>query len=648
MASRTRPLIFHVGSKVACAMIGQYGRRRLLRQPLEPSTRPVLIGRRQLLEPFIEQVLTRRRWPLVNTMPRNTVYTRFGKYHCCFKARVNIAKKARYVLASPKPTLREVYLRDMHVHLMCDRSQLRQAFMNIHKGMPQIRSRTACRIAARRLLNKALQIRQMQAGSLLRSIRYIQSIPIKQREDFGTSCHSRTTEPYFSDSAYCPVKRVSPIPINEDGACVLANDLDPHGKKKRWECTSECKPLTDVEVDAILSLKESFNGPVEEVRHALDVCDEGCPNGHYTKLISACPVALKGHPLVCSQLDGGCQSKLRILRAASTHFPLLRNFLHDVHSAISSHICVTEIDKVLCTGNFRKLMELTHMTMFAQLLSNDLESCYQQCTDLACDDSALSHPNLELQLEITHAALISELEKEIEDFPDHACCSCACLLQRRSVSVVKLSDDLKSDVWARLKSYMLDKNPKASNQPLCLCRYCKPNGLNGLHTVPIPSELTLLDSLSRQLIQRAKCYQTIVRLGTYTGNVPSYNSLKACKGTMFFLPLPLNKTLETLDQVGQSGDTPPDPELYIIVNGKPTKSKVVWRSLVNVNHVKAAVNTLRMCNWLYKDVTDKCIDEATKHIIEVSNSATSGMLEKASKDDVASFQAYTIRNLDNK
>ena len=58
--------------------------------------------------------------------------------------------------------------------------------------------------------------------------------------------------------------------------------------------------------------------------------------------------------------------------------------------------------------------------------------------------------------------------------------------------------------------------------------------LNGLQTVPIPVELQVLDPLSRQ------CYQTIVRLGTYTGNVPMYNSLKACKGTMFFLPLPLN------------------------------------------------------------------------------------------------------------
>ena len=102
---------------------------------------------------------------------------------------------------------------------------------------------------------------------------------------------------------------------------------------------------------------------------------------------------------------------------------------------------------------------------------------------------------------------------------------------------------------------------------------CPQWSTNGTYTTR--TSLSRLDSLSRQLIQRAKCYYTLGRLGTYTV-VPIYNSLKACKGTMFILPLPLNKTLETLDQVKQSGDTAlPEPELYIIVNGRPTKSKVV-------------------------------------------------------------------------
>ena len=97
------------------------------------------------------------------------------------------------------------------------------------------------------------------------------------------------------------------------------------------------------------------------------------------------------------------------------------------------------------------------------------------------------------------------------------------------------------------------------------------------------------------------------------------------------------------------GDTAlPDPELYIIVNGRPTKGKVVWRTLVDVNRVKAAIQKLKEGNWLYKEVDDDSVDEAANKVIEVTNSTTSTMLEKASEDDIAGFQAFTIWNLDNK
>ena len=120
-------------------------------------------------------------------------------------------------------------------------------------------------------------------------------------------------------------------------------------------------------------------------------------------------------------------------------------------------------------------------------------------------------------------------------------------------------------------AHILKCHPTVPGQVLYMCYYskCRVRAgitparcvLNGLQTVPIPPELAALDLLSRQLIQRAKCYQTVVRLGTYTGKVPRYNSLQACKGTMFFLPLPLNKTIETLNKVQQHTSVLPDPEL---------------------------------------------------------------------------------------
>ena len=120
---------------------------------------------------------------------------------------------------------------------------------------------------------------------------------------------------------------------------------------------------------------------------------------------------------------------------------------------------------------------------------------------------------------------------------------------------------------------------------------------------------------------------------------------------MFFLPLPLNKTLETLGQVKNPSNKEtslPDPELYIIVNGKPTTSKIVWRSLVNVDHVKAAVQKLREINWLYSEIKDDSVDEVSKKVIEMANNASSTMLDKADEHDISGFQAFTIRNLDNK
>ena len=386
----------------------------------------------------------------------------------------------------------------------------------------------------------------------------------------------------------------------------------------------------------------------------------GCNSGSDFPLFT--PIEHQGHPLVCFN-DGGCTSKLRILRSAATHYPKLRIFLGHIYRAIQSHSTIYNIDVALNEGDFLALMEILKIQDFETLIDNNVTSEYSNELDNNVKiESALRDPNLESNLIITHGQLITEFEKDINDYPIHACCSCACLHQRKSVTRVKLTDNLGTEVWPRLKAFILQQNPQAADAILYMCNYCKPIirkeklpprcVLNGLQTVPIPLELDKLDILSRQLIQLAKCYQTVVRLGTYTAKVPIYNSLKACKGTMFFLPLPMAKTLDTLDKVEHSSQAImsalPNPELYIILNGKPTKQKFVWRSLVNVKDVKAAVEKLKEINFLYSTVDHQSVDDAAKNIIEVVNNTTSHMLEKATESDIAGFQAYTIRNLDNK
>ena len=127
-----------------------------------------------------------------------------------------------------------------------------------------------------------------------------------------------------------------------------------------------------------------------------------------------------------------------------------------------------------------------------------------------------------------------------------------------------------------------------------------------------------LNALGRQLIQRAKPFQTIIRLATYTGKIPIYNATKGLKGTMFFLPLPLQNTVDKLDALGmlkesEGVDVLPDPELYILLDGRPTKDKVVWQSLVDVNDIKRAVAKLKEKNWLYKNIDENSVDDTAKN-----------------------------------
>ena len=170
--------------------------------------------------------------------------------------------------------------------------------------------------------------------------------------------------------------------------------------------------------------------------------------------------------------------------------------------------------------------------------------------------------------------------------------------------------------------------------------------MNGLVTETIPHELAILNLFERQLIQRAKTFQTIVRLGTYTGKVPTYNALKAVKGTMFVLPLPMEKTLSDLSV--DTTSSLPDPELYILVDGRPTKDKVVWQTLMDVNNVKQAVNKLKEINIFYKDLDESAVDDAAKKTIEAVSNVSSTLLEKSTKDDIDGLQAYTVRRMDEK
>jgi hypothetical protein len=429
--------------------------------------------------------------------------------------------------------------------------------------------------------------------------------------------------------------------------------------KLKWKCTKECKVISQRQINAIVAFRAKFDKTIKIMKEALHISSfDDCPNYHYVKRLwdndTESIVQCLGHPLICHYDDSGCTNVLRILRAASVHYGVLRKFLCQLYVAIRNTSQIDQIDDALKDKDIFELNHICGIDSNDMLLTSDFESIVSVVSTTIANE--LRDPNIEHKVIIQHALTISQYEKEIADFAIIPCLSCECLFKRSQVTKVKLTDVLGSVVWPLLKNYITE-NGGQSSDVLYMCNYCKNKikneslpprcVLNGLYVCEVPDELSNLDALSVQLIQLAKAYQTVVRLGTYTGKVPSYSSLKASKGTMFFLPLPINKTIATLDQLEHQPSLP-DPELYIILNCSPTKQNVLWRSLVNISDVKKALEKLKEINHLYRAIDVNSVDENVKNVIETVNSTTSTMIEEVSKEDIAQFQSYTIRNLDTR
>ena len=444
----------------------------------------------------------------------------------------------------------------------------------------------------------------------------------------------------------------------------------------KWHCTDRCKPLLEFDISSITEVRRYFDEPIKELRKHLDACDN-CPNNHYmtrsvhveeidqiheydycdnanvTVIVKKDENGLEkylkyseivceriGHPIVCSSNDTECKSMLRILRSASVHYPLLRRLLKHFYVARNAHLTIDIIDSSLADGDIAQLVKLK----ISEADETEFDNVHYAIND-GEEDDPFRIPNLDTVLYFQYSDAMDEFKTALSDQAVNACCSCERLLRKTSVTEAKNLDR------NNLLDYIRENNPVALNKVMYICNHCKPIirknevparcVLNGLKCEPLPKELDKLDPLSCQLIQKAKCFQTIVRLGTHTLKVPTYNSLKALKGAMFYLPLPLEKTMETLNEVGIDSNHLPDPELYIIINGQPTKSNNVWRSLVDVNKIKAALRKLKEINWLYRSVDDDSIDESSKNVIQVVSNTTCKMLEKANDQDLEGLSAYT-------
>ena len=134
-----------------------------------------------------------------------------------------------------------------------------------------------------------------------------------------------------------------------------ATYMDTTDEGEEEDSPVPCTTGSTTHMGAVTAL---FEEPVHKLREALNRIDECTEHGHYThKLSINTPKPyheLTGQPLPCATENSNSKSSLRILRAAATHFPLLRRLVVLLYEAIRLHRLLDNIDTRLCAGDFKK------------------------------------------------------------------------------------------------------------------------------------------------------------------------------------------------------------------------------------------------------------------------------------------------------
>ena len=117
--------------------------------------------------------------------------------------------------------------------------------------------------------------------------------------------------------------------------------------------------------------------------------DRGCTNEHDPKEWSSI------------ENDSTCTSKLRILRAASPHYPMLHTFLRNIYEARKYDDAVSLIDQALSVDALIKIATKSDS-------NSDVAQIFSSRYDESDSDINLRDPDLEVKLLRENVNLIAE------------------------------------------------------------------------------------------------------------------------------------------------------------------------------------------------------------------------------------------------
>ena len=439
----------------------------------------------------------------------------------------------------------------------------------------------------------------------------------------GDKIHSSNTEPFFWETAYHTVSQEKVLQISEKGIVSntfeIPSDVTDLSKIKYWGCSNHC----NIRLESIKAAVEIFKkiSNLKQIDFFL-----------YFKNLDNCKSpkhGLKGHPVSCISSES-CTSIIRVLRELSVHYPALRKFIHKLYFGQNLVTSITLLRKFLNSGNKDKLekqLNIMEALFIDRYKETNPEKFHREpgCTD----QTLLNDFGREIQ----------KFEERKYDFPEFPCICCERLYQEYYVKNWVIFQEKNTDAWLQVLALPILLDYYDSDHEYFVCNYCVPflekniipgrSILNDLFTDPVPDILSDLNIYEWFLLQRAKAFQMVVRLGTKSGNIPKSALVKAIKGRIVYLPLPVK---HNIDMLPDNFEPQNNDYLVILVNGQPTKSKVVWQNIVDISKIKKALLWLKENNFLYRNFTIKdCVAPETTENVKSHPEVEIPLLKTSSK-----------------
>jgi len=438
----------------------------------------------------------------------------------------------------------------------------------------------------------------------------------KLRALCGLSKHTASSEHYYNDATYynitsSEVKITEPLIVNTKGLVVNIFPSIEARAKKSWSCNALCK------VNNLLL--------IDRYRKFLSAIDT-CTLKNVPKLMQKvykCTVKTlnnkKGHTHSCYNDVNLCEAMSIPMELLSPHFSKVRYIRRLTYQLRSFYREMSDLDRALISADLDKLKKIVSLAKEKV----DMYKNKRTNTTLSDDEIISKYRNA-----------FTILKKRSLDTPQYICVSCERLCYKRNVSQLnKLRAREDIPIWKDLMAYVERQN----NNSLYICLYCdrKFRGgfmpaycvLNNLFVNEVPEVILSLNEFEKILIQRAKAFQTVVKMGTVANKkIPHKQKVQKVKGRTFHLPLPLQETFHKL-----CSDTDPinvNHELCILLRNIPTKSKTIWEDLVDIKKIYEALKWLKNNNFLYFNIIlpntrDKLnlgnLNNAEFHIKETEN-----------------------------